>query len=345
MPNQPNTNPGIVVPLLTGDTNRSQLIIRPQLAFGEAMDVAAAPGNPNHYFRSRFTGETLKPTKKTDKSTEITATRGAAGLILNALNGGGGFSGEFSSNTWDALTEAFMGGVWTLNNGVYSVQNGNLRRAFALEKGLLDVMQFFRFPDMEVDTYTITINAEKIVTVDIGFQGGGGINNSFFGPFGVSIDAGATARTTTPVISAGISAGPVQIDGVNYGGKFQTIKIEGKNNMREKPAIGNVYTQPHGLGDFDVTVTLTGYFGGSLIYNKFVNHLPMALAVSITGYSADPVAANNTYTFKFGNLQIPDETVNVPGRNADVMETVTLNGFFDNNGVVMEIDKTINLVP
>lgn len=301
------------------ETSQTRLAIIKETVYG------TTPTTP--VFRKlRYTGDSLKHNRQNITSNEIRPDRNVADLVQVAGGAEGAVNFELSYGAFDDLIAAALCGSWNADK----VKNGVEKHSFTLEKtyeqGTTD--SFIRFTGAMVNTMSLNVAVQEIVTGSFGFMGKGG-------SVGTSIIAGATYTdsVTNDVMNAGVNFANLAITGAGSP-NLTGLTLEINNNARLQPVVGSIDSLGVGLGRCEITGTATMYFENKDAYELF-------LAGTATDLSFDLTKDGNTYTFTIPKLKFSDGDVPVPGNDQDVILTLPFQGLFDPTlGATLEIERT-----
>jgi hypothetical protein len=292
------------------DTTRSQLAFREEAAFNEAI-----PGTPTLQIL-RITKHSIAHKNNTIVSNELRADRARSDLLLVGQEVTGGFSFEFSSDTFDKFLESSLGGAFTvgvLKSGVAGL------RSFQFEDQALDIAQFLYFRGCSVNDLNLNISSKQIVTGDVSFMG-------TIGRIASATAATTTvAATVTPVMAAGINIASVLVNGAAIGIGVKDIKLSIKNNLRARDDVASLVSRKYGRGDLDITGTIQAYFADASIWSLFVANTALSLSFVLT----DGVTGGKSYTVLLPRIKLPDDMPDLSGMNADRMENIQFRALLD----------------
>jgi len=188
-----------------------------------------------------------------------------------------------------------------------SLANGTSLISFLLEAQYTDISQFIQFPGCAVDTLTFDIKTGAIVTLKSKIMAQQGLLST------ATVAASLSAVDTTQVLTATANAGNLYENGVALTTALKALTFEINNNMREKPAIGQLYSVGLGLGFCDVTGTFEAYFADQTQMTQFINHTNASLSFQFKD------AAGNVIVITLFNMYLTKAEPTVQGGNQDVM--------------------------
>ena len=305
--------------MATAETSQTRVAFIKEATYG-VTPVAPA------FTKMRYTGDSLKHNRQNVTSNEIRPDRNVADLIQVSGGAQGSVNYELSYGSFDAFIEAALCSAWASDE----ISNGTARTSFTLEKtfeqGATDT--FVRYTGMMVNTMSLNIQTQQIVTGAIGFMGKGG-------SVGSAIIAGATYADspTNQVMNAGMNFAALSITGAGTP-KLTGLTLELNNNARMQPVVGSIDSLGVGLGRFVLTGTATMYFENKDAYELFLAGTATDLTFSIGG------AADHKYIFTIPKLKFSDGDVPVQGNDQDVILTLPFQGLYDPTlGATLHVER------
>lgn len=281
------------------ESNRVQISLIAETTWG------TTPPTTPEFAICRHTGESLDYNVSTTKSNEIRSDRNTSDLIRTDYDATGGFNFEWSFTTFDLLLESALFGAWATN----VLKNGTTEKSFSVERGHLDIDEYFLFTGMVVNSFSLDISAGSIVTGSFDFMGKDCV---------LAQTSGATtetAATTTDVMSAMTNVATILEGGSAIGAYVNKMSLNVNNNLRGQKAVANTGSVDMNSGSFDCGGTLEMFFTDDVVYDKF-------LAGTASSLSFQTTSGANTYTFDFPNVKFSSDKINAGGLNSDVMEVV-----------------------
>lgn len=302
------------------DASRTRLLIRPEVAYGEA-----APANAPTT-RLRFKGETLGIRKQTVLSEEIRSDRQRTDMPLVGIDVEGDISQEliYGPET-DLLLQGVLCGTWGVPSANL-LRNGVTNRSFGIEAGLLDVGTYIYFRGCVPSRLVIDVAARQIVQLNTSWRGQRGA------PAATSI-AGTTAPTE-PAANAPMKAGSgiaildsgtpnVEMAGVSA----RRITLDIANSLRGRELATSEYADEPGRNVMEITGTIETYFQTRDRYLSFLNNEFFAAKFQLSDLGI--VAAPNTYEITLPTMKIADAPLEIPGNEADIMQTFSFRALLD----------------
>jgi hypothetical protein len=115
-----------------------------------------------------YTGTTLGITKDTIESTCLTSDRQVKEVRTGNRQTAGDLNAELSYDAYDVLIEAALMGTWTAD----VLKAGSISRSFTIEKYFdLDVDEYHRFTGCLVNTWSVNVAPNQMVTSNFGLIG------------------------------------------------------------------------------------------------------------------------------------------------------------------------------
>jgi hypothetical protein len=308
------------------DASRVRLLYSAEATFAE--NVPTPWTSPKTL---RFNSENLRATTSTVVSAELRSDRSRSDLLLVGKAGAGDINCELSFGTYDDLIEAAFCGSWTAN----VLKNGTTLKSFLLERGHLDIDEYFQFQGACVGGFHLDISAQAIVRATFNMM------------FAKHPDPTAATAATTPVAAGSttpISSGPT-VSGIEAntnmtGIKCTRLSFDLINNLRARPDVESIYSAQFGMGVQDVTGQVVFYFENSDLYKKFTANTSQALAFTLH----DPDDTEDTYAFNMPKVKFSDFEVVTPGVDQDIIATASYRALFDSvTGYHAQITRNVHV--
>jgi len=215
-------------------------------------------------------------------------------------------------------------GIFQARIASSTVVNGSKRSSFLLEWYQSDVEQYLTYRGMRPNTLSLDFSVGAILTGSFGFfgqsHGIGQVSEAeLFGPSQPSF-AGDVMNSVTNmgILSVG---GKNLLDG---GASFiHNCKLEITNNLRGQKALGVFGNAGVGYGDFAVSGTLEAYFQNEELYEAALRGDNTTLALGVTD------GAGNGYLFEMPKIKFTNPSLNLGGKDSDVMVSLPFQAFFD----------------
>jgi len=199
-------------------------------------------------------------------------------------------------------------GQWLKNSDVYS--------PFFIERGHVDVDQYFWYQGMGVDTWSLTVPESGMLTSKLSMVG-----------FDTQIKQAPRFDTYTPETENPAFAGVknIRINGIELPAcQMQKFTIDVKNNLKGKKGaavFGNCGTTAH---QFEVGGKLTMYFADEVNYNRLINGTEFAYGFDVVD------SLHNVYTFDMMRCKMGSDKINVTSVDADVFDNASFVSLADN---------------
>lgn len=245
------------------------------------------------------------------------ANNGLKLVVARSLAGGLVFApGSFVADQAGPMDITFTG---------THLRNGTTRSSFSLERRLITSAGadfFHSFLGQTVDSMELNFESKQIVTGSFGFVGkiGGAGDNSLDAAVAAS---GYDPAATTPVMNATANIGNFLFDNTASAECLKSLTLTIANGLRGKDCMGTKGNFDIGVGTFEVTGNLSGYFLNNALYQKYLDHADVALSWQVTD------ALGNTLVFTLPRLKLATSDPKVEGRNTDVMVNADFTAILD----------------
>lgn len=188
-----------------------------------------------------------------------------------------------------------------------TIKNGTTVRSFTIEKGFLDVTQYFTYKGMVVNNMSLSLSAQNIMTGSFSFMG-------MTHAAGVSSLGTPYAASTEDVLSSMANVGRMAEGGVVLGptNYAQSLSVQIQNNLRAQPAVGVLGSIGVGTGRCDVSGNLTCYFSDRTQYDKYLNG-------TASSFNFRNVAGSRAFITTIPAMEFESGTVTASQGNQDVM--------------------------
>jgi hypothetical protein len=277
----------------------------------------------------RSTGNTLALTKDTIQSEEITSDRQIAYFKHGNKQVGGGVDFELAYTDFDDLLEAVMCGTWDADNpatGTDRLIAGLTRRSFTIERHFADISKYIRYTGAELNEMSLSVSPNANITGSFSIIGKtqDGTNAIVSGATYPDVAGGGPFDSFSGVISEGgvTTAIVTQID-------FTVA-----NGIEPLFVIGDDTVSSTSIGKSVVTGTVTAYFAGVELLNKFVAETASALVFTLTD------DAGNALSFNFPKIKYTGGQPDVSG-DGPVSIALDFQALLDSTtGSQLVIDRT-----
>jgi len=200
-------------------------------------------------------------------------------------------------------------GSVTITNGSQIV-NGVEDRSFSIERKYGDIASTFEtFVGMEIETFTLSITAEGLVTGSFGFMGKQAASAS------ATIGTGYTDANTNPIVNSTDNVQGVQEAYASLAATAFSLSLA--NNLRGRTQIGALGYQSVGDGQLELTGTLQKYLADNVLANKHLNFTESSICVFITDESS--IVAGNSYVIEIPLINYTSGQRVAGSNNTDVI--------------------------
>lgn len=280
-----------------------------------------------------FVSEDLAAQITTKTSNHIRSDRMTSDISTTGFTVGGGYNFEmqYENSLADELIAGFMWSDWEVGGSLTDViKNGATSHSFFIERGHLDVGEYFKFVGMSCNVWSIDMQDQSDVTGSYQFVGlSAQIDQA------VEVGATYTEPTQNRIYSTVTSIPEIAIDGTPQTScivKSMTMAVN--NNVTPKTGIGVLgacETNPH---RFSVTGSITMYFEDSQMYQRFLDGTPFSISWTLQDVD------NLTYIFTLPRVKLDTDTVNVTGVDDDVMDSASYVATYDETaGCMLQIER------
>ncbi|AUR88715.1 major tail protein [Vibrio phage 2.117.O._10N.261.45.E9] len=229
----------------------------------------------------RSTGITLGLSKDSLQSEEIRNDRQIADYRLGANQVGGDLKFELSAQTYDALFESAFQSTWETGvpAGKDRLACGTTRKSFTIMRHFGDLTEtdptskpYFVYRGCEVNTMSLTINANSMIPGVFGFVGKGlellptTIADSYNDP---------TETSTLDSFTGELKANGTTIAVITE------IGLSLENGISPRFVVSSRDSILPEVGDSNLTGTMTAYFESSSLVEQFINETETRLEVSL----------------------------------------------------------------
>lgn len=249
----------------------------PEVTFG------TTPSTPT-MVSLRHTSCGLILSKDSFQSEELRSDRQISDLRHGAKQVGGDIGIEFSYGEYDPILEMALFGTW--NTNVLKV--GTTAKYMTVEREFADITQYGVFTGCMVNTFSLSVQPNAIVTGTFGLIGKGASYSA------TPLDADPTAsQTTSPFDSftGEITEGGATIAVVTG------LEITLENGLEPTFVVGSDETPRIIAGRSSLTGTVSAYFENLTLLNKFINETESEIEFTL----GDGVS--NSYTFTIPRIK------------------------------------------
>jgi hypothetical protein len=242
---------------------------RHSVAYVAESTFGTTPGTPS-MLELRNTGATLRVTKDNFVSEEIRNDRQIVDLRHGLVQVAGDINFEMIYGAYDDFLEAALFGTWATN----VLKAGVTPKFFSIERAFADVSEYHLFAGCMVNTMSLNIQPNSIITGSFGIIG----KNVTVGSS--AADASVTAAVAHQPFdgfSGTISEGGSTVDNIT------SLTIELNNNLNPAFVIGLESTPQILAGRSIVTGTVSAFFESEALLNKFLNETESSISVFLDG--------------------------------------------------------------
>lgn len=254
----------------------------------------------------RHTGTTLGLSKESLQSEELRDDRQIADFRHGAYQVGGDVNIELSYESFDELLEAVLLGTWEVDSpaaGTDRLKAGVTRRSFTVERFFGDILTadkpYHRFTGVELNTLSLAINANAMITGSFGVLG----QNMVTATTAITGATYAPATTTSPLDSF---TGTLNEAGTPIA-VITEISLSIENGLEARYVVGSKQSIRPSIGRSNVTGQVTAYFENSALLDKFINETESSIVFTL------PDGAGNELTFTLPRIKYTGGQPDVDG--------------------------------
>ena len=206
--------------------------------------------------------------------------------------------------------------------------------SYLLEKKFTsqDPVYYQAFIATSIEQITLTLEAKKKIVGQIQWMGGQQFDNDGDATAG---DGSPTAPAGNPIMVVGKNVGALLWDGAAMPATILSVDLAFKNNLRERPEVGSMFTADFGKGMINFTGTINAYFESKAMYQAFRRHQNKSLVIPLTD------SDGRRYLLTYPRLTFNSGPVNDGGQDQDVMlplEFEALKSDETSEGYVAQLD-------
>lgn len=131
-----------------------------------------------------------------------------------------------------------------------------------------------------------------------------------------------TVSPTAPIFTSGVRVGSFLQDGAALNYAIRKLEVDVKKGLLPVPVLDSLYPAEFGQGDWRVMAKAELYYSDTLLHQKFLDHVPIALGFSMGTLTAP----DGKYDWLLGRLQIPKSDPNAPKKNEKVVQALEFSG-------------------
>lgn len=240
---------------------------RHSVSYMAESSFGVTPGSPV-MLEFRHTSCTLAVQKDTFVSNEIRNDRQIVDLRHGAKRAGGDLGFELSYGAFDDWLEAALFGTWATN----VLKAGVTAKSFVVERAFADVSEYQPFNGVMVNTMSLNIQPNAMVTGTFGLIGTGTMT-----PASSSIDATITAAAANAPFDG--FSGAITEGGSSV--QVSALSFEMNNNLAPTYAIGSAVSPQMLAGRSTLTGSVSAWFETEVLLNKFLNETESAISVTL----------------------------------------------------------------
>ena len=240
-----------------------------------AEDTWGTTPSPNPAMVSlRHTSCAVALTKDGFQSNELRSDRQITDFRHGVKRVQGDIGIELSYGEYDPFLEGALFGTWTDN----VLKAGKVRKSYTLERAFTDITQFGVFTGCMVNSFSLSIPANAMVTGSIGFIG----KSASYSGAALKAEP-AASQTNSPFDSF---TGEIKEGGTEAGDKIGTvtsIDISIENGLDPAFVVGSDVAAelPHGRSN--ITGSLSCYFENLTMLNKFIDETESEITLKLGG--------------------------------------------------------------
>lgn len=256
------------------------------------------PGTPT-MLSFRHTSNSVNLVKDAFASNEIRSDR----QIIDHRHGlkrvTGSLGYELSYGALDTIFESALFGAWSTD----VLKAGVTPKSFTMERQFADIAQYGVFTGCLVNTTTLTIEPNAMVTGTFGIIGKDG---SFSG---TSLGSPSDVATNQPFdgFSGTLDEGGSAIASI------ASLELNIDNGLTPTFVVGDSTTPQVVPGRSNITGTMRAYFANATLLNKFINETESSLTVTLTGEGGEWEISlpRIKYSGSEINVTSPDQAVEI----------------------------------
>lgn len=270
--------------------------------------------------------------KETFRSNRISSDAQVKHLVQGARHGEPQFGFELSYADLDAFLPLLFRNDWaadTPSTGSDRLENGTDVKSMTLEAEFTDIAKFVALKGARASGATISIQTGSMINGTFSFMSKG------------AIPADATVGTGGP--SAAADNQPFNVvdhitvleEGGSSIGTVFGIELTFTTNARIKSVLGTADPYGIGLGDFEVSGTVSMHYEDNVHYLKYINHTASSLRFQLTD------TAGNVMDWTTPEVYYSDGNPDASGPNIDTPLALNFQAVKDPSlAVTSRIDRT-----
>lgn len=231
---------------------------------------------------------------------------------------GGDVVVDLRDGVYDTFLESALMGTWDTSPATAPdiLKIGTTPKWFSVEDAANDINQFRLFTGLGVNTFSVSMAPNQMVTATFGFVG----KDMTISGTGKTVDA-ATVAQPFDAYSGDMAIG--NVGAASTVANVTAIDFTLTNNLSPAFVVGSDATPCITSGMASIEGNISVYFQNADIYNRFINETESELTVSVN----DPTGANQ-YTFGFPKIKLNGGDVPV-GDDGPRVITMPFVGLYD----------------
>lgn len=280
-------------------------------------------------YNLRITGFGVQLSKDSFQSEELRSDRQIADLRHGMFSVEGDIPVELSAGAFDDLISSAMFDDWSENDEIVI---GTEMKSFTLQRGFTDIGQYHWFPGCVVNSWSLNIEPNAIVT-------------STFNVIGETMETGETAELTGASDKATNApfdsfSGFIREGGTGTGDEIAVVTgldLSVENNIEALQVVGMNKSAGLADGRANITGTLNAYFVDSVMLNKFLNETESSLSFQLED------DAGNSLEFYLPRIKYSGSDLSVDSE-APVTLSMPFTALVDTDGIGTTMKITRSLV-
>ncbi len=256
----------------------------------------------------RVTDAGIRTNTQTKVIQELATDRNVRDEVETFQGGSAAYKFALSYGSTDDILAAVCHGTWQTDVLV----NGTTRTSFTFEETLQlnGALSFSRLTGGMIDSLDLNIASESEISGGFNVKGQKETLDT-----AILSSATYTSANSKQVMSTGVSVASLAVASLTTP-KVKSLSLQIKNNLRDRPTIDSLYSDPFGEGLIDVTGTMELYFAANAHYQAVLDHGGGDLSFTLGQTTGEK------YTFDLPGIVFLDGARNVGGVNNDVMISV-----------------------
>lgn len=279
----------------------------------------------------RNNSDSLNLSKDTFESAELRGDRSIRDVRHGNEQVSGDISFDLAYGDFDAFLEAVMCNSWSTDTLI----QGTTLNSFIIEKEFADITQFAVYRGCAVNTLSLTLSNNAVVTGTLGILGAGADPIS-----GTSVQDSEGTITNTEVFDS--FSGTLTEDGSDIG-IVTNLEFTIDNGLSANFSILGSHTNPEealflSMDRFNVTGTLTAYFEDASLANKFINETSSSLEFEVEDNAG--LVTPNKLKFTFPHIKYTGHDLGV-GDAGPITIAMPFQALYDTaTSTALKIEKT-----